>query len=510
MPASQPTTREQVDRVIALIKRALPFWKRALLIFVVGMAIAVPYVWTRPRSYKSETVIIYQENGVRLGGNSDESARRLGARLKEVLISRASLEPIISEMHKSKPLGRGELIEAVDDMRKSISFRAREGDTFEISYTGSTPQEAKDVTEKLALCMVNEASSRRKVAAENAKKFLQEESDKNAEQLRTKEAELAKFVILHPQMAARLQGQMITPVPTTNTAASGTTDPVLSSLEQRAARIDRQLRAASNPTPAPPPRPVATFVPPPESAELQAARRDFQDKSGKFTDRHPDVIAAQKRLKAAEAAQEAANQAALDAFNAQQAKERAAHADDPPPKTAADEEKLRKELENIQALIAQRRATLAKGGDAGAAPSPLDAIAPAGSDIALEVEFRRLQREVAELKERQTKIDKELFEKIITTSNSSDQVTILDPAYFPVGAISKPRSTQLATFMVVILALAIGAMVISAALDDRILDRVDLERLDVLPIVGVIPRAELPPAGGTGAGPPGPDKNKKM
>lgn len=502
MPA-QPTAREQVDRGIALIKRALPFWKRALLIFVVGMAIAVPYVFTRPRSYKSETVIIYQENGVRLGGNSDESARRLGARLKEVLLSRASLEPIITEMHKSKPLGRGELIEAVDEMRKSISFRAREGDTFEISYTGSTPQEAKDVTEKLAQCMVNEASTRRKAAAENAKKFLQEESDKNAEQLRTKEAELAKFVILHPQMAARLQGQVVTPVPTTNTAASGTTDPVLSSLEQRAARIERQLRASSNPTPQPPPRPVATFVPPPESAELQAARRDFQDKSSRFTDKHPDVIAAQKRLKAAEAAQEAANQAALDAFNAQQAKERASHSDDPVPKTAADEEKLRKELENIQALIAQRRATLAKGGDAGVAP--IDVIAPAGSDVALEVEFRRLQREVAELKERQTKIDKELFEKIITASNQSDQVTILDPPYFPVGAISKPRSTQLATFMVVILALAIGAMVISAALDDRILDRVDLERLDVLPIVGVIPRAELPPAGGSGP----PDRNKK-
>jgi capsular polysaccharide biosynthesis protein len=51
----------------------------------------------------------------------------------------------------------------------------------------------------------------------------------------------------------------------------------------------------------------------------------------------------------------------------------------------------------------------------------------------------------------------------------------------------------LAGFMAGILVLALAIALLSAKLDDRIYDEVDLERVDILPIVGVIPRAELPP-----------------
>ena len=99
---SETSAREKLDHTLGMVRRVLSFWKRALLVFILTCAIGVPFSLTRPRTYKSETVILYQETmtarmaGEGVGGSS-EQARRVGARLREVLLSRASLEPIITE-----------------------------------------------------------------------------------------------------------------------------------------------------------------------------------------------------------------------------------------------------------------------------------------------------------------------------------------------------------------------------------------------------------------------------
>lgn len=503
---SQPSTRDQIERAVSLLKRSPAFWRRALVVFLVGVLASVPYVFTRPRAYRSETVIMYQEairsTDLTGGESSSESARRVGARLREVLLSRASLEPIIVDLGLfAKPgtkLGRGELIEAVDDMRKQITFRAREGDTFEISYVGSTPAEAQEVTRRLGDCIVQEAASRRSENAKTLKEFLDAESERNKADLRQKESELAQSVALHPALAARLQGAP-TAQPGANTPAPTSSDPVLASLESRAARIERQLRARADNTPPPPPAPRPTFVPPPDGPELVAARRDLADKLARYTDKHPDVAAARARLRVAEAQQAATNQAAADAFAAQQARAAAAEADPPPPKNASDEAALRKELESLQGMIASRRAALrgAAVGDAGAglATAPAAASDP---EVALEVELRRLQREVDEGRERQRQLDEKLFKASITASSVMNdrniQVSVLDPAYLPHAPISRSRTTLLAGLLALCFALAVGTAIGSAVIDDRIYDRVDIERMDVLPVLGVIPRAALPPA----------------
>jgi uncharacterized protein involved in exopolysaccharide biosynthesis len=509
---SQPSTRDQLERGITLLRRSRAFWKRALLIFVAGVAFAVPYVLTRPRSYRSETVVLYHEtlrtSDLTGGDGSGENARRVGARLREMLLSRASLEPIIVELglymkKGGKPLDQGDLIEAVDDMRKSINFRAREGDTFEISFIGSTPKEAQEVTKRLADAIVQEAASRRSEQAKTLKDFLVTESERNKNELKANEAELARFVALHSQLVARLLGQDgpganqgVSRPPTSPTTPG---DATLASLEARAFRIEKQLKMTPT-VPPPPPRPVPTFVPPPDSAELVAARKDLAEKNARFTEKHPDVIAAKTRLKTAEAAQATANQEAAAAFAAAHPPQSAVP-DDPPPKNATDEAALRKELSDLQAMIAARRAAIK--GTAVTAPSASAALPDlvGTSDVALEVEFRRLQREVSEGRERQHQLDDKLFRASITASSVMNdrniQVSILDPAFVPMTPVSKPRSTLLMALVALSFMLALATAIGSAALDDRVYDRVDLERLDVLPVLGVIPRAELPPRGGT-------------
>lgn len=507
---SQPTAKDQLDRVLLLLRRSVAFWKRALLVFLAGLAIAVPYVFTRPRAYRSETVILYQET-IRssvVGGAESDTARRVGARLREVLLSRASLEPIITDLHlyakPGKTLDRGDLIEAVDDMRKGITFRAREGDTFEIAFVGGTAKEAQEVTRRLGECIVQEAASRRAENAKTEKEFFEAESERNKADLKLKEAELAKFVTLYPALAARVQG-LTPPTPTAPTGGGGFVpstpgDPILANLEYRAARIERQLRAAAHPeAPVPAPKP-ATFQPPPESAELVAARRDLADKLGRYTDKHPDVIAARNRLKAAESAQGAANEAAAAAFAAQQAAQ-AAKDDPPPPKNATDEAALRKELADLQVQIATRKAAgkpLVGVADAAAAVAPGPALDPGSSAVALEVEFRRLLREVTEGRERQHQLDERVFKSAMTASSVMNdrniQVSVLDPAFLPIAPVSKSRTMMLAALMALSFVVALAIAVLSARLDDRVYDRIDIEQLDILPVLGVIPKAhQLPP-----------------
>lgn len=484
---SPPTTREQLDHLMVLLRRSRAFWKRGLVVFLVGAMIAVPFVFTRPRSYRSEMVVLYQEtirsSDVTGNEGGSEGARRVGARLHELLLSRTTLEPIITDLNLyPNSIIHGELIGAVEEMRKNIAFRAREGDTYEIAFTGDTPKEAQDVTQRLGDCILHETETRRTEQAKTLKEFLTQESARNAADLKRKEDDLTRFVILHPEFAQRLQGLPPTPGGGPG-AAAGTTDPVLAGLQAQAARIQRQLGAKGPPSSAAP-KPSATFQPLPDSPELVAARRDLADKLSTYTEKHPYVIAAQERVRAAEAAQAAANDAAAAAFAAQQA-------DDPgPPRNAADAEALKKQLAVLQAQIAARSRAL-NGGPAVAAVgtgSSTAAVAPAE----LELEFRRLQREVNDGRDRQQQLEDRLFRASITASSVMDdrnvQVSVLDPPYLPVRPVSKPRSLLLAGLLAICLVLAMATAFVSANLDDRIHDRYDVERLDILPVIAIIPK----------------------
>ncbi len=489
---AQRTLREELDRLVMLLQRSLGFWKRSLIVFLVTMVVAVPVVFTRPRSYRSETVILYQEtirSSDLTGGESGQSdSRRVGARLREMLLSRASLEPIVKDLNLYDALNeKRSLVDAVDDMRKHITFRAREGDTFEISFIGDTPQQTQEVTRRLADCIVQEAVARRAEQAKVVKDFLDAESERNKTELKAKEAALAKFFALHPEFAPP-PGTPLGTMPTARPAGAAPTrpaeDPAILALEARAARIERQLKGPGEapPTPQPTAAPTAAPAPLPDSPELVAARQDLADKLTRYTDKHPDVIAARNRVRLAEAAQAAARAAQPPPAPA-------------PPTPAPEEQRtlsaeerdaLKKQLAQIVNEIAIRRAVLKSAGGAEPATASTD------TPVALEVEYRRLLHEVTETRDRQRQLDDRQFKAAITASSvMSDrniQVSVLDPAFLPSRPISQPRSRLLIVGFVIGIFLALLTAFVSARLDDRIYDRVDLEVLDILPVVGVIPR----------------------
>jgi hypothetical protein len=497
------TFREDLDRLLTMLRRGAVYWKRSAAVFLVVALASTAYVMTGSRSYRSETVIQYQESirsGDLVGGGdgANESARRVGARLKEMLMSRATLEPLITELklYPSTMEARG-LVDAVDEMRKHVAFRAREGDTFEISFESNSRELAQEVTKRLAEVIVQEASSRRSEQAKTLKEFLDAESDRNQIDLKIKEGALAKFLALHPDFAKPTTSDVHSAPATAPGAGATSGDAMLAALEWKAARIDRQLKAGAGGAVAPPPPKPRAAAPTklPDSAELVAARKDLEDKAGRFTDKHPDVVAARNRLRTAEAAQAAAQVAADQAAAAAAA----ATDDDQPaiPATDANRDALTKQLADLKVQIAARRAggaTVAGSGKRVEAAAPTD---NHGAAVDLEVEFRRLQREATEARDRQRQLDDKKFKASITASSVMNdrniQVSVLDPAFLPTHPSSRPRSTSLGVGLLIGFILALGTALISARLDDRIHDRIDLEALDIMPILGVIPAPKALP-----------------
>jgi len=483
------TAAEMAESLLGFIKRALAFWKRSTLLFIVVAGVAVPMVFLKARSYRSETVVLYQENiksaDITGGETSADNARRAGARLKEMLLSRASLEPIVKDLPRYAALAdRRGMVDAVEELRGHITFHAREGDTFELGYEGLSPQEAQDVARRLGDRIVQEAASRRAEQSKATKDYLEAQSDQNKTKLRTAEQQLWSFLALHPEFVPlTLPGGgaktvVVMPgAPTTPAAPAPKGDQVLAGLEYEARAIDARLRAAKGEAPLPTPAapPVA------DSADVSAARKDLAEKRALYTEQHPDVVAAKRKLQAAIEAQEKA----------------VTPAPPPPPvptgkMSDTERETLETRLGNLRRAIAARRAH--KGG--GPLPPTLDVAdggAPPTAAVQLEVEFRRLQREVEYLKEAQHQLDDKLFKAGLNEgANLSDrnvQVKILDPAYLPAHPSSKPRSTALATYLFIAGVLAVLLALVSARLDDRIYQRKDLEVLDILPVIGVIPRA---------------------
>ena len=124
-----------------------------------------------------------------------DTARHLGARLREAVTSRASLDPIVLDLHLyPRVVEQRGLVDAVDEMRKHITFRAREGDTFEIAFEGTTPDEVQEVTRRLAGSIVKEATVRRAERARTLKEFVDAESERTNAELKVKEGALASFL----------------------------------------------------------------------------------------------------------------------------------------------------------------------------------------------------------------------------------------------------------------------------------------------------------------------------
>jgi Mrp family chromosome partitioning ATPase/uncharacterized protein involved in exopolysaccharide biosynthesis len=469
---------DQLQPVLRLFPRAVRFWRTGVVVAAVLAVAAVATVVVLPKRYKSEAVVLYRE-GMQWRPDESGSPRRVGQRLRDILLARTNLAKVIEELNLFPALvAKDHLSEAVEEMRLRTSFRFDQGEIFAIAYLGDTPEEAKKVTQKLVDLLTSENSRLRTTQAELARQFLDSEKKRMEKELVDKEAEQLRYLAKHPELATEQAniGVSLRSRRRTETTNAAGEDAALAALRRDEARLQRQL-AASGESVAPSDTSTLLAARTDAETKLREARRDLADRRARFTEKHPDVRAAEARVAEAEVTFRKASEALVAAEK----------------QTGLSAETLRDRLAKIEAEISRReRIPVAEPVVERSESARLGA-------VAVEAEWTRLSREVAEARERLQNLDSQQFTASMTasmvTSGQTAQLILVDPPNLPAApdGMNPKRLSIVGSLAAVVLGFLV--MVVLAILDDLVYDRTDVERLEFAPVLGELPRLALPASG---------------
>ncbi len=487
-------THEQLLRAAAFLRRVLRFWGTALTILVVGAVAGGGFLFVRHPKFRSETVILYSET-VRMGDEADRpgSAHTAMVRLKEILMSRTSLDAIVREFNLypeiRKTLGP---VDAVEELKKHIEFRAPGGDTFSLAFTGASPAEAQAVTTRLAAVILSEDSELRSKQASLLREFLETEKRTTEDGLRDAELALASFMAAHPRFALDTTPLATGAAIRASLGAGGSQPSAPGAARPRAypyGAATRRVPAAGTEGPSAQvaaPAPVEAREAAAEEARakaaLAAARANLMDLAARFTPAHPDVRAAQ-----AEVERETNRLAAATAAVAAAELSPSIAGAGAPPAAA-----LPVPLPALSPPVSTSYPRPA-GGAAGGAAAAGSAGAPPASEhdvVALETEWVRLTRLATEAREHEDQVEAALFKaNSAAKSESGDhgvRATVIDPAFLPQSAVPPGRTTIAMAFAGVSLLLAALGAAFKALLDDRVYEERDIGQL--APFLASVPR----------------------
>jgi hypothetical protein len=451
--------REQLSQLTAFIRRALRFWSVMAVTLLLGGAALAVFLYVRQPRFRSETVIIYADKGgVNRAPDSSETQRGVSARLKELVFSRPILERIVKRFDLYPEVrARFGMIDAVEELKKHVEFRAPGGDTFSIAFEGTSPSQAQAATAELARQVIEGDAELRRKQATLALDFLTEERKNREKDLRAAEEALAGFMAEHPRFA-------LDATPLANGAAvRASMAPGRTATDPLPARSWAPSARASTPTSGGASAPAedankasANRARSPDEARAQAAlaaaREDLAEKLVRYTPVHPDVRAAQAEV--------------------QRATERlAALTNAEPPKVATSEPAA--PSSSSPPPPAAPRAPARAWQPPPARPAPTQE-----NLVDLETQWLKLTRSVTEARQRTDQIESQLFRADIEVSSERGghavQVSVIDPAFLPQSPLPPGKTTLGLVFLLASVTLGSLAMLLCAAFSQRVFVARDL------------------------------------
>lgn len=276
----------------------------------VGWAFATAVVWFIPAKYRSETVIIIEQQRVPEKLVEPNVAADLQQRLQsmsEQILSRTRLLGIINKFHL---YSQGHYLDQdalVEKMRADIGVELIKGDrpdqisAFKVSYSAGSPVVAQQVTAELTSLFIEENLRNREQLSEDTTDFLQSELDDARKNLDQQEQRLREF-------KNRYMGQLPDQTTSNLQILSGlqtrlqTANDALNQAEQQKLYLQSMLseyRAFRSKTTAK----DGTAVPLPADDIDQRLDRMKSQLAGllsEYTPRHPDVVRLKQEIAATE------------------------------------------------------------------------------------------------------------------------------------------------------------------------------------------------------------------
>ena len=561
----EPSTRERVARYKTLARRALTYWKVGLLLFVIGCGVAVAIAMNVKRTYRSECVILVKP-GILVGNDNGESPEAHGAKqaakLKEALTLRSKLEGAIKKFKLyPKTVDSKGLLDAVDEMRPHVGFRARDGGTYVVSFDSSevdglnTQDLVRDVTQYLSEQLIEEYATGNLGDLKMRADFLSKEQNKAEADLEKATQLLTVFLSQHPEFAMEAkQAAASNPFGLPPNPAMGiplmpkqqadknkppvhqpTMDPALAALYgsdaqlgalyRQRARLEAELKNSTPATNTPVPVSTASVAALQEQvngaqAEVEGAAKraaetqaDVMSKQQSLSPEHPDMKAAQANadLAARQLHQSKVKLATLQAQLRTAQNPGAAPKSDNPYETSNPD--LVAKLKEIGQQIGQREAELKSKGAAALSTAPSAAPSPSGSAsgtpavappapvsplVALETEWQRLLRGLSEAKATQDGLRKE-YEKAqmgvkAQQAAANDLMQVIEAAYRPTHPAKGGRTPVAMGGAAAALLLALLYMAGRVAFNDTLIDSADIEALNLIPVLGIVPKIHVSPS----------------
>ncbi|WP_437514937.1 hypothetical protein [Sorangium sp. So ce1099] len=530
--STESTPRERLDRVISVLGRVRMYWRGAAAMIAVGLSISLALALATKRVWRSEATILYRET-IQTGRDPQSStarAARLGPKLKDTLTARGTLAGVIEAFGLYPEKTARSMVEAVEEIKNHVGFRAQSSDTYVISFTHDDPHVAQQVAARLTQILVDDYRRDSLGAATMTRDFLRRELAEASAKVEEASRALATFLARNPQFQWGLNDSPYAPAPQplgppgapapaaarlAPASPARPVDPQLAALERQLARIEALLGVARSPAAAPGQPLPASVVEAQRArdaaaAAVAAAEAALAEKLTTVTPIHPDAITAKRRVEAARG-QLAAAESALGLVRAglTEVPRDEARALTPARRAALEAERgaLLRQIAGLRGrggggvrAAAGGEARRAPGGEGGRAAGGEGGRAPVGGDqgaeervIELETEWHRLRLDLerareylktVQANERAADLSADAAE-----NKSETELDILDPAYLP----SRPDRGRGRVFFAgaaVTFFFALGVAGTRVLLNDTLYDGGDIHALGGPALLAEMP--ELP------------------
>ena len=286
------------------------FGRRWLIVayMVCGWAAGTAISWLLPPRYRSETVILVEQQKVPehyVESNITVDLQERLQSMSEQILSRTRLLALIDkfDLYRDKA-GHRDADALVERMRKDIQVemitaagRRDQLSAFKVSYSAAKPKLARDITNELTSLFINENLQDREQQSQETTKFLESQLDEARRSLSEQEDKLRQFRTQHSgELPEQVQSnlQILGGLQIQLRAANDT----LNQAEQRNLYLRsllNQYRAAL-PGAAGDPADDSSGMTSRTASQLAALKAQLAELQGRYTDRYPDILRLKQQI----------------------------------------------------------------------------------------------------------------------------------------------------------------------------------------------------------------------
>ena len=277
----------------------------AILLPIIAVAIS----FRMTPIYTSQTLVLIEQQKVPDSYVKPVIAEDLDSRLssmKEQILSRSRLQPIIERFNLGNP--KGSMDDRIDSVRKAIDIKPIQSEVagagglpgFFISFKAADPHTAQVVCREITSLFLSENLRAREESAEGTTDFLKGQLDEAKNNLDAQDAKLAEFQRQNLGALPDEQGTNMNMVTSLNTQLDATTQ-ALSRMEQDKSYEEAMLAQQTQEPIGSPDQPkqqkpaaTGTYS---QQAELQQLQAQEADLSARYTADYPDVVEVRRKIK---------------------------------------------------------------------------------------------------------------------------------------------------------------------------------------------------------------------